>query len=61
MASGTPARALGIGEQKGLLAPGYDADIVALDDTLQVVATWVGGREVYARDGKITRGGTPAG
>ena len=49
MASGTPARALGVGDRKGAIAPGNDADIVALDDELNVVATWVGGALVYQR------------
>jgi len=49
MASGTPARALGVGDRKGSIAPGCDADIVALDANLNVVATWVGGALVYQR------------
>ncbi len=47
MASATPARALGLGERKGRVAPGYDADLVALTDDLAVAATWVGGRLAY--------------
>ncbi|HEY5639256.1 MAG TPA: N-acetylglucosamine-6-phosphate deacetylase, partial [Dehalococcoidia bacterium] len=47
MASSTPARALGLGERKGRVAPGYDADLVALTDDLTVAATWVGGRLAY--------------
>jgi N-acetylglucosamine-6-phosphate deacetylase len=49
MASATPARAMGLGDRKGAIAPGYDADIVALDGDLNVVATWVGGALVYER------------
>ena len=47
MASATPARALGLSERKGLVAPGYDADLVALTDDLSVAATWVAGRLAY--------------
>ncbi|HEY5626266.1 MAG TPA: N-acetylglucosamine-6-phosphate deacetylase [Dehalococcoidia bacterium] len=47
MASETPARALGLGESKGRVAPGYDADLVALTDDLSVAATWVSGRLVF--------------
>ena len=48
MASTTPARALGLGERKGRIAPGYDADLVALTDELSVAATWVAGRPAYS-------------
>ncbi len=47
MASATPARALGLGERKGRLAPGYDADLVALTEDLSVAATWVAGSLAY--------------
>jgi N-acetylglucosamine-6-phosphate deacetylase len=50
MASATPARALGLQNHKGRIAPGYDADFVALTDDLQVVYTFVAGRIVYAAD-----------
>lgn len=49
MASTTPARVIGSSERKGRLAPGYDADIIALDGDLVVAMTWVGGRLVYTR------------
>jgi N-acetylglucosamine-6-phosphate deacetylase len=48
--SRTPAAALGIGHEYGSIAPGYRADLVLLDDALDVVATVVGGRMVYLRD-----------
>jgi len=44
MASSVPAAVLGLGERKGRIAPGYDADLVALDGELEVVMTWVGGQ-----------------
>lgn len=45
MASRNPARLLGL-KRKGSLDPGYDADIVCLDNDLDVVMTFVGGRRV---------------
>ncbi|MBI1885140.1 MAG: N-acetylglucosamine-6-phosphate deacetylase [Chloroflexi bacterium] len=47
MASAVPAASLGCGERKGRIAPGYDADIVALDEGLEVTMTWVRGEIVY--------------
>jgi N-acetylglucosamine-6-phosphate deacetylase len=46
MAATTPARATGLGERIGTLLPGHRADLVLLDDDLQVVrvmrsGTWV--------------------
>jgi len=48
MASTVPARILGLG-WKGRIAPGFDADLVALDSNLEVAMTWVAGRLVYTR------------
>jgi N-acetylglucosamine-6-phosphate deacetylase len=43
-ASAAPAAFLGLGDRLGHLAPGYRADIVAIDPSrLQVIATWVAG------------------
>jgi N-acetylglucosamine-6-phosphate deacetylase len=44
MASRNPAEFLGLGEVVGRIAPGYRADLVQLDDGLDVVESWVGGR-----------------
>jgi N-acetylglucosamine-6-phosphate deacetylase len=44
MASFNPARLLGIEAQKGRLIPGADADIVLLDDALNVSRVFVRGR-----------------
>ncbi len=45
-ASTEPADFLGVGHFVGRLAPGYRADIVALDSTdLSVLATWVAGKK----------------
>jgi N-acetylglucosamine-6-phosphate deacetylase len=49
MASDVPARLLGL-SSKGRLAPGLDADLVLLDDALEVRATFRGGRCVYRRE-----------
>jgi len=46
-ASATPARSLGLGGRKGVIAPGADADLVFLDEELRVVKTMVAGRVVY--------------
>lgn len=47
MASLTPASILGIGERKGRLAAGYDADITVLNSEFDVTMTFVAGKEVY--------------
>lgn len=50
MASLYPARYLGL-DRLGRLAPGYRADLTLLGPDLDVLATWVGGREEwYAAD-----------
>ncbi|WP_447938295.1 N-acetylglucosamine-6-phosphate deacetylase [Pseudoxanthomonas mexicana] len=43
MASTYPADVLGLGGTRGRIAPGYRADLVALDADLQIVGTWIGG------------------
>jgi len=47
MASLTPARSVGMAHRKGSLEPGKDADIVILDEDLNVLKTMVGGEVVY--------------
>jgi N-acetylglucosamine-6-phosphate deacetylase len=47
MASTNPARVAGAGARKGRLAPGYDADIVALDRGLDVAGAWTRGRRAF--------------
>ncbi len=49
MASANPARQLGLGDHKGVIAPGYDADLFALDADREVAMTMVGGEIVYRR------------
>jgi N-acetylglucosamine-6-phosphate deacetylase len=49
-ASLKPAKILGLYPQKGCLNPGSDADFVLLDGDLQVLASYVKGKEIYKRD-----------
>ena len=46
MTSETPARIMGIYDRKGSLEKGKDADIVILDDNLNVRAVWAMGKVV---------------
>ena len=46
--SKNPARALGL-HQKGTIAEGFDADLVVLNDAMQVQMTIVGGEIVFDR------------
>lgn len=48
LASATPARVLGLA-RKGQIAPGYDADLVVLDESLRVALTIARGAVVYQR------------
>ena len=43
MASTWPAEFLGLGDQLGRIAPGYRASLAALDDGIEVTATWIDG------------------
>jgi N-acetylglucosamine-6-phosphate deacetylase len=47
MATATPARILGIGNRKGMIAPGYDADLVLFDEDVRVRMTIVRGEVVF--------------
>jgi len=44
MASAAPADFLGLGHELGRIATGFKADLVLLDDALEVRETWIGGR-----------------
>ncbi len=44
MASEYPAAFLGLGHELGRIAAGYRANLVLLDDELQVQKTWIEGR-----------------
>jgi N-acetylglucosamine-6-phosphate deacetylase len=56
LATLNPARALGIADRRGSLAPGLDADLVLLSPDLEVVATYVAGRRVYPFEEASIRG-----
>ncbi|MEX0697643.1 MAG: N-acetylglucosamine-6-phosphate deacetylase [Dongiaceae bacterium] len=43
MASRAPAEFLRLGDELGRIAPGYRANLVLLDDDLEVVETWIDG------------------
>jgi N-acetylglucosamine-6-phosphate deacetylase len=47
MMSHSPARIMGIADQKGSLAPGKDADIVIFNAGIEIQETFVMGRSVY--------------
>lgn len=44
-----PAELLGISQQKGTLSYGTDADLVLLDDAINVRATYISGEEVWRK------------
>ncbi|HEX8034753.1 MAG TPA: N-acetylglucosamine-6-phosphate deacetylase [Ktedonobacterales bacterium] len=45
-----PARSIKVGARKGLLHPGYDADLLVFDDTLTLQATFCRGALTFATD-----------
>jgi N-acetylglucosamine-6-phosphate deacetylase len=51
MASQWPAEFLGLGKELGRIAPGQRANLVAADDELRVLETWIDGRST--QDGGI--------
>ncbi|MBA1273355.1 alpha-D-ribose 1-methylphosphonate 5-triphosphate diphosphatase [Stutzerimonas azotifigens] len=64
LVSENPARAAGLGERKGCIAPGYDADLLWLSELdgspLSLQTTWVGGVAVYSRQGNVLQTGAVA-
>jgi N-acetylglucosamine-6-phosphate deacetylase len=48
LCSANPAREMGLAD-RGTVAPGLLADLVALDRSLHVARAWVGGREAFGR------------
>jgi N-acetylglucosamine-6-phosphate deacetylase len=51
MASLNPALVIGAADRKGSLEPGKDADLVVIDEEVNVYLTMVKGQEVYRPDG----------
>lgn len=47
MASANPAGVIGAADHKGQIAEGFDADVVLLDENLEVLQTIVAGKTVY--------------
>ena len=47
MASANPAQLLGLEDQKGQIEAGFDADLVVLNEALEVEQTWIAGDCVY--------------
>lgn len=50
MMTRTPARIIGLGDRKGSLAPGYDADLLLMNEQLVPQKVFVGGRLQYDAD-----------
>jgi N-acetylglucosamine-6-phosphate deacetylase len=46
MASSYPAEFLGLGSELGRIAPGYRANLVLVDDDVEVKATWIDGQRL---------------
>jgi len=49
MASLSPANIIGIGDRKGSLVAGKDADIVIFDDNVNIMQTIVSGKSIYIK------------
>ena len=49
MASANPARVLGLEDKLGSISVGRSADLVLLDDKVDVIQTWVAGESVYRK------------
>ncbi len=52
MASTNPAQVLSLENQKGQIEAGFDADLVVLNDGLEVEQTWIAGHCVYESGGQ---------
>jgi N-acetylglucosamine-6-phosphate deacetylase len=48
MASSVPARFMNVADKTGAIAAGRRADLILVDDDLNVLRTWIGGREISA-------------
>ncbi|MCD4824284.1 MAG: N-acetylglucosamine-6-phosphate deacetylase [Phycisphaerae bacterium] len=47
MAAANPARVLGLENRKGQIKTGFDADMILLDESLEVTQTWIGGKCMF--------------
>jgi len=47
MMTASPARVMKLDDRKGALKPGYDADVVLMDDTLHPIAVYVMGKKQF--------------
>ena len=47
MAAANPARMLGLENRKGQIKTGFDADMILLDESLEVTQTWIGGKHMF--------------
>lgn len=47
MATVYPAQAAGVGDTKGSLKSGCDADFIVLDEDHAIISTWIGGEPVF--------------
>ena len=56
LASRNPAEFLGLGHELGRIAPGYRADLVLLDDALNVTETWINGLDTAASEAQPAKG-----
>lgn len=52
MASRNPAAFLGLGHELGRIAPGYRADLVLVDESLNVIESWIGGEALAAEQAR---------
>jgi len=50
MMTATPARIMGIDQQKGALVAGRDADLVLFDANIHISKTIIGGQVIYSRE-----------
>lgn len=55
-ASRIPALAIGLGQRKGLLEPGFDADILIMDSEWRVVGTVVAGEWAFRNPNYLSEG-----
>ena len=49
LVSTNPAEVIGLGDKKGKLDIGYDADFVVLDKQLNVLHTWIAGKQYFKK------------